>query len=85
MQYMYQVLVFQIIKKKINIYECLILLSCRWDENPPAVRARPEGDRVADKYHDQHVKNLQVMDMEAPPPTVRPTKVPVHLQESETP
>lgn len=56
-----------------------------WDENPPAVRARPEGDRVADKYHDQHVKNLKVMDMEAPPPTVRPTKVPVHLQESGTP
>lgn len=65
--------------------ESLILCTCSWDENPPAVRARPEGDRVADKYHEQHVQNLRVMDMEAPPPTVRSPKVPVHLQESETP
>ncbi|KAL4219848.1 hypothetical protein ACF0H5_020259 [Mactra antiquata] len=54
-----------------------------WDEDPPAVRTRPEAEGIADKQNAELVGNL--MRGEVAPPTVRETKVQPHMTESATP
>lgn len=54
-----------------------------WDEEPPAVRTRPEAEEIYDKQNGEMVGNL--MRGEVAPPTVRETKIPPQLQESTTP
>ena len=54
-----------------------------WDENPPAVRMRPEAEDIADKNSQVMMGNL--MRGEVDPPTVRDTKLPKHMQVTETP
>lgn len=54
-----------------------------WDENPPAVRTRPEAEDIADKQSAEMVGHL--MRGEVAPPTVRDQKLPLHMQESVTP
>jgi len=54
-----------------------------WDENPPAVRTRPEAEDIYDKQHSEVVGNL--MRGEVAPPTVRTPKLPSHMAESTTP
>lgn len=54
-----------------------------WDENPPAVRMRPEAEDIMDKNSQDQMGNL--MRGEVDPPTVRETKTLKHLQVTETP
>ncbi|VDI04649.1 Hypothetical predicted protein [Mytilus galloprovincialis] len=54
-----------------------------WDEDPPAVRMRPEAEQIAAKYTETQLD--KVVRGEVAPPTVRDTKVPRHLKEAETP
>ncbi|XP_045201065.2 uncharacterized protein LOC123554783 [Mercenaria mercenaria] len=54
-----------------------------WDEDPPAVRTRPEAEAIADKQQSEFVGNL--MRGEVNPPTVREPKLGPQMQESVTP
>ncbi|XP_033761003.1 uncharacterized protein LOC117342844 [Pecten maximus] len=54
-----------------------------WDENPPAYRTRPEAEGIAEKNSETYSDKL--MRGEVMPPTVRTPKLPIHMQESESP
>ncbi|XP_069104792.1 uncharacterized protein [Argopecten irradians] len=54
-----------------------------WDENPPAYRMRPEAEGIAEKNTETNSDKL--MRGEVLPPTVRTPKLPLHMQESESP
>lgn len=54
-----------------------------WDEEPPAVRMRPEAEQIAAKYSETQLD--KVVRGEVPPPTVRSPKIPRHMKEAETP
>ena len=54
-----------------------------WDEDPPAVRMRPEAEQIAAKYNETQLD--KVVRGEVAPPTARSPKLPRHMKEAATP